>query len=92
MLVQGLAGAEHDQCIKDELCSRRAATEKMVGERLKRAKAEGELPKHADVAALARFIATVTQGMSVQAAAGATRAELRRVADMALRALPHREK
>jgi AcrR family transcriptional regulator len=89
LLVQGIAGAgEHDKCISEELCARRAATEKLVRERLKRAKEEGDLPKDADPAALARFIATVTQGMSVQAAAGATRAELRRVADTALRAIP----
>ena len=85
--MQGIAGAgEHEECIKDELCARRAATEQLVRERLKRAKAEGELPKDADPAALARFVATVTQGMSVQAKAGASRAELRRVAETALRA------
>lgn len=89
LLVQCIAGAgEHDQCIRDELCARRAATEKTIRERLKRAKAEGELPKDADPAVLARFIATVTQGMTVQAAAGATRAELRRVAETALGAFP----
>ena len=89
LLVQGIAGAgEHAQCIRDELSARRAASEKAIRERLKQAKAEGELPKDADPAALARFIATVTQGMAVQAAAGATRAELRRVAATALRALP----
>jgi len=89
LLVQGIAGAgEHDQCIRDELCARRAATENTIRERLKRAKAEGELPKDADPAVLARFIATVTQGMTVQAAAGATRAELRRVAETALGAFP----
>jgi hypothetical protein len=89
LLVQGIAGAgEHAKCISDELCARRAAKEKAVRERLKRAKTEGDLPKDADPAALARFVATVTQGMAVQAAAGASRAELRRVAETALRALP----
>ena len=57
-------------------------------ERLKRAKTEGDLPQDADPAALARFVATVTQGMAVQAAGGATRGELRRVAETALRAFP----
>ena len=89
LLVQGIAGAgEHAKCISDELCARRGALEKTIRQRLKRAKTEGELPKDADPAALARFIATVTQGMAVQAAAGATRAELRRVAETALRAFP----
>jgi AcrR family transcriptional regulator len=89
LLVQGIAGSgEHAKCISDQLCAQRAANEKRVRERLKRAKAEGDLPDDADPAALARFVATVTQGMAVQAAAGASRAELRRVADTALRAFP----
>jgi AcrR family transcriptional regulator len=89
LLVQGIAGSgEHAKCISDELCAQRAANEKRVRERLKRAKAEGDLPDDADPAALARFVATVTQGMAVQAAAGASRTELRRVADTALRAFP----
>ena len=37
---------------------------------------------------LARYAATVIHGMSVQAAGGATRSDLRRVADLALRAWP----
>jgi AcrR family transcriptional regulator len=87
LLVQGISGAgEHEKCISDELCARRAGTEKLVRERLKRAKAEGELAKGADPACLARFVATVMQGMAVQAAAGASRKELRRVAETALRA------
>jgi AcrR family transcriptional regulator len=89
LLVQGIAGAgEHAKCISDELCARRAANEKAIRDRLKRAKTKGDLPRDADPATLARFIATVTQGMAVQAAAGATRAELRRVAETALRAFP----
>jgi len=60
----------------------------MHSERLKRAKTEGDLPKDADPAALARFVATVTQGMAVQAAGGASHVELRRVAETALRAFP----
>ena len=90
LLVQGIAGSgEHAKCISDELCARRAENEKAVRERLKRAKTEGDLPKDADPAALARFVATVTQGMAVQAAGGAGRAELRRVAETALRAFPN---
>lgn len=57
-------------------------------ERFKRAKAEGDLPKDADPATLARYISTVAQGISIQAASGASRAELRRVVEMALRQWP----
>jgi len=37
---------------------------------------------------LARYIATVLYGMAVQAAGGASRGELLRVVEMALRTLP----
>ena len=60
----------------------------MIRERLKRSKTEGELPNDADPAALARYVATVMKGMAVQAAGGASRAELRRVADTAMAAWP----
>jgi AcrR family transcriptional regulator len=89
LLVQGIAGAgEHAQCIRDEINARRAASEKAIRERLKQAKTEGELPADADPAALARFFATVTQGMATQSAGGASRKDLERVADTALRAWP----
>ena len=51
---------------------------------------EGELPANADPAALARFIATVTQGMAVQAAGGASRKELEAVAATAMAAWPEK--
>jgi len=89
LLVQGIAGAgEHAQCIREELNARRGATQKAVRDRLKQAKDEGELPEDADPAALARYFSTVAQGMAIQAAEGASRKELERVADMALRAWP----
>ncbi len=74
LLVQGVAGAgDHAQCIQEELSNRRAANQKVICERLQRAQAEGELPPDADPAALARYVSTVTQGMAIQAAAGASR-------------------
>ncbi len=89
LLVQGIAGAgDHAQCIRDELSARREAAVKEIRDRLKRAKAAGELPADADPAALARYFSTVTQGMAIQAASGASRKELERVADLALRAWP----
>ena len=57
-------------------------------ERFKRAKAEGDLPKDADPTALARYLSTVSQGISLQAASGASRAELRKVVKLALQHWP----
>jgi AcrR family transcriptional regulator len=89
LLVQGVAGAgDHVKCIRDELCKRRAANEKTIRERLKRAKVEGDLPEDADPVVLSRYVATVSAGMAVQAAGGASRAELRRIAETAMAAWP----
>ena len=71
--------------------SARAAGEAAVRERFERAKAECDLPAGSEPAHLARYLLTVTQGMAVQAAGGAGRDELRRVAAMAMRAWPEFE-
>jgi hypothetical protein len=52
---------------------------------MERAQREGDLPPGADPAEVARFIATIAQGMAVQAAGGASRESLRQVAETALR-------
>jgi AcrR family transcriptional regulator len=89
LMVQGaLCGGEECETVKRDLASRRAGGEALIRERLKRAKREGDLPNDADPAALARFVSTILQGMSVQASGGATRKELRAIAEMALRAWP----
>ena len=89
LAVQGaLACGEAAESVRQELAARRAAGQERIRKRLKRAKAEGELPAGADPAALARFLATVTEGMAVQAAGGASRKELRAVAETALHAWP----
>jgi len=88
MVQSALACGDAADCIREELASRRAAGQAAIHQRFKRAVSEGDLAAKADPADLARFIATVIHGMAVQAASGATRAELRRVAETALRAWP----
>ena len=89
LLVQGAlaCGSEADR-VRRELISRREAGETALRRRFQRAKAEGDLPGDVDAGDLARYVAAVIHGMSVQAAGGATRKELRRVVEMALRAWP----
>jgi hypothetical protein len=89
LMVQGaLACGEAADPIRQELASRRTAGEAALRRRFKRAILEGDLQADANAADLARFVATVIHGMAVQTAGGASRAELRRVAQMALRAWP----
>jgi AcrR family transcriptional regulator len=89
LMVQGaLACGEAAESVRRELASRRASGEGALRRRFERARTEGDLPADSDPADLARYVATVIHGMSVQAAGGAGREELRRVAELALRAWP----
>jgi AcrR family transcriptional regulator len=83
-----LACSDEALPVQQDLADRRIAATKSLAKRLSRAKKEGDLPVDADPAALAQFLSAVSQGMAVQAAGGATRAELLRIADMAMRAWP----
>ena len=89
LLVQG-ALACGDPSVRKDLTVRRAAAEIALRRRLQRAKREGDLPKNADPTELAHYVMTVVRGMAVQSAGGASRDQLRRVAQIALRAWPKR--
>jgi AcrR family transcriptional regulator len=89
LLVQGALAASPDcTSIRKELSQCRAAAEMAVRRRFERARAEGDLPPSVDATKLARYIITVLWGLSVQAAGGASRAQLKEVAKMALRCWP----
>ena len=89
-ITGALACKDESQSIRKELICRREQTERCISVRLKQAKKAGELPADSKPADLARYFATVLQGMAVQASGGASRAELHRVADLALNAWPNR--
>ena len=89
LLVQGaLACGDEARPLRQELAARRAAHVEMFRARMERAQEEGDLPADADPAALSQYIATVIHGMAVQAAGGATRAELQKVIDVVMKAWP----
>lgn len=89
LMVQGaLSCGEAADPIRQELAARRAAGEATLRQRLTRATRDGDLPADANCADLARFVCVVLHGMAVQAAGGASRSQLRRVAETALRAWP----
>lgn len=91
LLVHGaLCSGESGDLIRDELTVRRRSVESALRRRFQRARSEGDLPRAAKPEDLARFVSTVMQGMAVQAASGASRGQLRRVADIALKSWPAR--
>jgi len=86
-LQAGLACGKGAEAIERELILRRDSGEKALHHRLEQAEAEGDLGSDADPADIARYVVTVMRGIG-QAANGATREELRRVIETALRLLP----
>jgi AcrR family transcriptional regulator len=83
--LQGAPGhaAQHAQTAAMRLQSRQA-----IEQRLKRARAAGELAADTDCAALAGFFALVIQGLAIQARDGASTASLLRMVDVAMAAWP----
>jgi AcrR family transcriptional regulator len=89
MTVSGaLACGEEAEPVRRELARLRQAAVTAFRERFARAVRDGDLPAGTDCATLARYIATVLNGLAVQAASGATEKELRLVSAMAMRAWP----
>jgi AcrR family transcriptional regulator len=89
MIVQGaLTVGQGAELIKRELAAQRQGFEGMLKKRLDQAKKDSELPKDADTAKLAKYIAIVHQGMSVQASSGAKKKELLGVVQMVMEAWP----
>jgi AcrR family transcriptional regulator len=88
-LVQGaLACGNSADRVRREMAKRRDCTMEALCKRFERAVAEKDLPADCNPADFARFVVTVLHGLSVQAAGGASRDELKRAADIALRAWP----
>jgi AcrR family transcriptional regulator len=89
LMVQGaLTSGEAADSIRKELTACRKAGEAALRRRLQNAKSKGDLSTDVDPAALARYIATIIYGIAVQAAGGASRAQLQHVVEMTLRTLP----
>ena len=89
LLVHGALAAGPDaDWVRKELNARRASAELVIRRRFEQAIKDGDLARNVNAAKLARYVATVIWGMSVQAAGGATRAQLKSIADQALKAWP----
>lgn len=89
MVIQGaLTCGEGSGHIQKELIAHRHSYESALEKRFEQCRSAGDLSEDTDVAALARFVATLHQGMSVQATSGATREELMDVVNMALSQWP----
>lgn len=89
MIVQGALTCGTDaQRIQAELAEHRRAFEQALVRRFERAKREKDLPDTVDCEVLGKLVATVHQGMSVQASSGASRKGLLNVVHLFLAQFP----
>lgn len=84
MVALSSVGSEGYEQLGELVRSARAVGLERLKARLKRAVADGEVPASVDLHALARFVQTVQNGMSILARDGASRAELEAVARIAM--------
>jgi AcrR family transcriptional regulator len=87
LMLQGALSCCEQEITKD-MNRRRAEKESLLKKRFDQAKKAGDLPASAQPAVLARYLAAMANGISVQAASGATVKELREVAAVALAGWP----
>lgn len=89
LLVQGAVSAGDKRSrVRKEVTARLAMCEGAIRKRLERAKSEGDLPRHANPADLARYIMAILDGIAVAGATGANRKQLQTITEVALRAWP----
>lgn len=89
MLVTAcLSGSEESEPIQHTLSEARKTADAIWQARFEHAVVAGDLPAGSDTAALARYVMTISHGMSVHARGGASREELRKVAELALMVFP----
>jgi AcrR family transcriptional regulator len=91
MIVQGaLSCGPEAEMIQKKLISYRSSIEENFKKRFDLAKANADLPEDTNTSALAKYVATIHQGISVQASSGASNEELIGVVDMAMQSWPVR--
>ncbi len=83
-LNAALAVGDEAEPIKRWMLQGRKHGELLAKKRFEQAKRAGELGANVDAAALARYVGTLLQGLCIQGASGATRAEMTKVVDTAL--------
>jgi len=90
LLVRGaLSAGDKASRARKQVTDCLTMAEGAIRKRLERARAEGDLPRHANPADLARFVMAILDGIAVAGATGARRKQLKSIADVALRAWPN---
>jgi AcrR family transcriptional regulator len=86
-LVEAMGCSVDATPARDLMTEIRKQNEIAMRERLVKARKSGELPKSINVGDYTRYLSSILAGLSIQAANGSTKEELKRTAQLALRHL-----
>jgi AcrR family transcriptional regulator len=75
-------------CMRDAMARHRWAAQSAMAARIQRGVEEGDVPKDANVQALAAFYSALSRGMAVHARDGASRERLLEIVELGMRAWP----
>ncbi|WBO23433.1 TetR/AcrR family transcriptional regulator [Sphingomonas abietis] len=89
-VISSVACGAEAEGIKAEVVARRVSSTAALVQRFERAKQEGDLPAELEPEALTHYLIALLQGLSVQAGAGMSCADLGRMVDTALVVWPGR--
>jgi AcrR family transcriptional regulator len=87
-LQGGLACGAGTETVKQAMIDWRKTGLAHIEKRMRQAHDEGDLPKYVDPKDFARYVSIIMNGLGVQAANGATRTEMNRAVNLALRSMP----
>lgn len=89
-LVQGaLTGGADTQELRSELAALQRRATLLLRKRLEEGKRNGELPSSVNTRVMAEYFMSIVTGLSVQAATGACRRDLRQVVELAMASWPN---
>lgn len=89
-VISSVACSAESETIKADVAARRESSCAALVARFQQAKDKGELPDNLEASALANYLFTLMQGISVQASSGATCAQLRQLVDTSMSFWPTR--
>ena len=87
-VITSVACGNEAEAVRAEVVERSHVVRKALVDRFAQAKQSGDLPEHTDVEGLTSLLYALMMGISVQAGAGATRADLDRLVDTGLAMWP----
>jgi AcrR family transcriptional regulator len=91
-VISSVACGTEAESVRAEVLKRRRSADAALLERMRRAKAEGDLPEDMTAEAAVGYLSAVIQGLCLQAGAGVPAEQLRATVDMTLALWPRPEK